>query len=103
MTKKRMIKMTTLNNNQIKAIEIALTHHINYNGEKKSTADINMFSYSTNRPSVYLRIMDYIAIGESGAPSQKICAVLNKYFAAVGVLNFQEALLRLEKKAINND
>ena len=41
--------------------------------------------------------MDRLAAGYSGSLSQKLCKLLDDYFKAVGVLNLDEAMIRLRE------
>ena len=66
----------------IKEIERALPYHINYNGGTTGN---------------YLKIMDSISYGYTGAPAQKVCALLEDYYMAVGVGSLNEAIDRLKR------
>ncbi len=73
-----MMHKTTVNQ-----IEEALRLHINFAGIPSGGR--------------YLRIMDRLAWNYSGAPAQKVSALLDDYFNAVGVKNLTEAISRLKE------
>lgn len=68
---------------RIENVENALRLHINYLGKP-----------SNGR---YLKAMDELAVGYSGSLSQKVSKLLDDYYKEVGVLNLDEALLRLRE------
>ena len=64
-------------------IEEALKLHINYTGHSSGGR--------------YLQIMDRLAWNYSGAPAQKVSALLEDYFKFVGAANLTEAISRLKE------
>ena len=71
----------------IEDVENALRLHVNYKGKSKFT------SYYGR----YLQKIDLLAANYQGSLSQKVCKLLDDYFKAVGVLNLDEAMIRLRK------
>ena len=67
----------------VNQIEEALRLHINFAGIPSGGR--------------YLRIMDRLAWNYSGEPVQKVSALLDDYFNAVGVKNLTEAFDRLRE------
>lgn len=72
-----------MNKTRIEKVEAALRLHCNYLGK-----------YSCRR---YLKAMDELAAGYSGSLSEKVSKLLDDYYKKVGVLDLNEALLRLRE------
>ena len=92
--------MRTLTQKEIRDIEKALTHHINYkldfNGTPVSLHDVPMKSYSPDSSSPYLRVLDYMSMNNKGSMAEKLSFTLELYFDYIGVSNLKEALKRLK-------